>query len=309
MYILIVNPTAGHGRAKKIYETLKNHPLYREKDCRAFFTEYAGHATEMVQQIVLLYREKINAVLVVGGDGTLYEVINGLKNFPDQKLAFIPAGSGNDFARGCNLEEKGEKLFEQILIDPSFQPFWFGQFSRKEKDRKTDLLFGNCLGFGFDAVVAKRANEASYKKVLNKIKLGSISYIIALIQTLFSFKPIPLELIIDGKKRNFSKTFLVTLTNHPYFGGGMKIAPHAKINEDYVYGIVVHNISKWKVLFLFLTVFFGKHTKFKEVYTFKGKYIEIKSKQKMIYQIDGQTGSCKEGFIQKDKHTRFVHRF
>lgn len=87
----------------------------------------------------------------------------------------------------------------------------------------------NCIGFGFDAEIAHVANHASYKRIFNFFRLGVLIYLVALIQVLIRFRPIDVEITVDGRKRKISNCWMVTVTNHPYYGGGMKIIPHSKI--------------------------------------------------------------------------------
>src|SRR5699024_1028884 len=124
------------------------------------------------------------------------------------------------------------------------------------------------------------------KNRLNKWKLGKITYVIQLVKQLFTYKPIDIEVTVDKKVYDFSNCFLLTINNHPYFGGGMKINPYASNNKDVYHCIVIHDIPKWKVFFLFGTVFIGKYTNFKEITFLKGKTFTIKSKKPVVFQTD-----------------------
>ncbi len=306
MYLLIVNPKSGNGKGQKIYEAVKQHPLYVEKGCRTFLTEYEGHGERLASQVVHMYGEKIKTLIVIGGDGTVHEVLNGLKSYPSMKLAVIPAGSGNDFARGINIREKGLALFQDIVTNAKWEPYWLGKV--KHNEGKQQFLFANSIGIGFDGEVAHKSNHSKASKLVKLLHLHSFRYIFALIQTLFSFQPKELEMKLDGNNKTFSKAWMVTITNHPYFGGGMKIVPQAKIDKDYFYLFVLDGISKWKVLFLFFTVYFGKHLKFKEVHVYKAREIIVKSNKKIVYQADGQTGKLQSCYIKKELSTRHFHR-
>ncbi|MRG87748.1 diacylglycerol/lipid kinase family protein [Salinibacillus xinjiangensis] len=308
MYVLIVNPVAGEGRGMKVYQELKQHSLYQQKNCRSFLTEYQGHGKALATQVAQMYGTQIKAIIVVGGDGTLNEVMNGLKTFPAMNVAIIPAGSGNDFARACKIERKPVTLFKQIINNPSWRSYRLGKIT-KETSRKQTPLFANSIGIGFDAVVAKQADESKYKKYMNLLRLGMLSYLIALFQVLFTYQTKKIQLVIDGKPLVFQHTFMVTVTNHPFFGGGMKIVPHAKMDSGRLYVLIIDHISKWKVLFLFFTVFFGKHTTFKEVYIYEASEIKVILNEERSYQIDGQTGKIGSFTITKDHLMRKIHRF
>ncbi|MBO8156532.1 MAG: diacylglycerol kinase family lipid kinase [Bacillaceae bacterium] len=308
MYIFIVNPVAGKGKAMSVYKKIQKHPLFKEKDCRTFFTRYEGHGTELTRQLVQIYHEKIKSIIVVGGDGTVHEVINGLKSDSSIHLSYIPAGSGNDFARGIYVNTRAKKLFEQIVTRPNWKPYWFGRYSMKNWKAHYFRYFASNIGFGFDAEVAEHANGSRFKTIANRFRLGTLGYVFSLISVLFRYKPKQIELSVDGEKKIFEEAWMVTVASHPFFGGGMKIAPGAKNNPNDFHIIVVDRISRWKILALFVTVFFGKHTALNEVHVMKAKNIEVKVKEGIYYHADGQTGKCHHCHITKEVKKYFVHQ-
>lgn len=83
------------------------------------------------------------------------------------------------------------------------------------------------MGFGFDAEIAATSNASKYKGLLNLLRIGKFSYVIALIQILIRFKPQEIEVEIDGENRIIQDCWMITIANHPYYGGGMKIIPDA----------------------------------------------------------------------------------
>lgn len=97
---LFVNPVAGHGQAKRAFTEIQQSKLYQEVESIYYYSKYTGHVGETAKQI----NPEAYCIIVVGGDGTLHEVINGVgnKHIP---VSFIPGGSGNDFARGCFIKE------------------------------------------------------------------------------------------------------------------------------------------------------------------------------------------------------------
>lgn len=309
MYILIVNPTAGNGKGLKVIKSIQKHPLFEEKDCRSFFSKYEGHAEELVKQVVEIYNTKIKCILVVGGDGTLHEVLNGLKLSPKIPLAFIPAGSGNDFARGTKTNKKPLTLFADMVKRPSTKPYWVGMYRTDNRKKQNSRLFGNNIGFGFDAEVALKANASLYKKWLNKFHLGSVSYVIALVHTLYNYSPKTIELTLDGESKTLTDVFMVTIGIHGYYGGGMKIIPNVTKSPDKLDILVIQNISKWKVLALFLSVFWGGHTRFKEVKRYQAKSITISGEEVVPYHVDGQPSKCHKCSIEKENQSRNVYQY
>src|SRR5699024_299419 len=152
MYIFIVNPTAGNGRGAKVFKQMKDSPIYTTLETLEFITTYEGHARKITQEIdVITNKEKIVAIVVIGGDGTINEVVNGLSHH-HIPISFIPAGSGNDFYRGANLPKKPTTILKNIVQNNEVKPYWFGRAALQEQNKS----FVNCIGFGFDAYVVKR---------------------------------------------------------------------------------------------------------------------------------------------------------
>lgn len=296
MYIFIVNPISGNGRAQRIYMNIMADSKYNHLKFETFHTEYIGHAEEITRHIIEKYNlTEITSLIVLGGDGTLNEVLNGLSN-TTLSVSFISGGSGNDFARGANITRNAKKAMQLIYPNPKQLLYWLGKYRDTDKETRT---FVNAIGFGFDAIVAKSANEAKFKKVLNTLKLGTVNYVIAVVKEIMFYKPLALTLELDGEKQCFTSCFLITVNNHPYIGGGMKINPQAKNEQECFSIMVIDSISKWKVLFLLGTVFTGQHTRFKEVQIFRANKIKISSDQLMPYQVDGETNCTTYCEIEK----------
>lgn len=295
MYVFIVNPTAGRRRAMRIFSKIKSSKLYQEIDSRYFLTERQGDAEEIVRHLVQKRHQKITAIIIIGGDGTIHEVINGIgkQRIP---ISVIPSGSGNDFVRGCSIMKKPIDILRATINGRHNIPYWLGNYQTASGITR---YFLNSIGFGFDAEIARTANRSFYKKVLNKLGLGRLGYIIALLQVLVYFKPLDIEVEVNGKQRTLYDCWMVTITNHPYYGGGMKIIPSAKIQSSLFPVLIIRSISRWKILGLFMTVFTGKHIKYKEVELFETTMLKVSSKGRMYCQVDGEVDICNPCTITK----------
>ncbi|WP_246942932.1 diacylglycerol/lipid kinase family protein [Bacillus pinisoli] len=305
MYIFIINRIAGGGRAVQVFNMIKNHPLYHQVKCRSYVTEYEGHAEKLAQQVASIYSESITCFVVIGGDGTVHECVNGLKHFPTIPISCIAAGSGNDFVRGYGLSGDPVEVFRRI-VEHHNKDYWPGNFWTDSKRERNRRLFVNSISFGFDAEITQTANHSTYKKRLNKWKIGSISYVIALFQVLRRYKPLTVELEIDGKRQLFENVLMVTISNQPYYGGGMKINPSARIRPVSLSTLIIKNLSAWKIPFLFVSVFFGWHVHLKEVSVMQGNKIKLESKNTIVYQVDGQTGKCEICQVSKEEQARNI---
>ncbi|MFC4022202.1 diacylglycerol/lipid kinase family protein [Oceanobacillus longus] len=295
MYLFIINPKAGSGRAKRIFSDLQKSKSYRQMDSKYYFTKHEGHGEEIAKEISKDPTGK--TIIVIGGDGTIHEVINGLTT-TDIPIGFIPGGSGNDFARGCGIKGKPEQILKQIIDYKHPLIYWIGNYRQDDKEERD---FVNSIGFGFDAEIAKKANKSCYKNFFNMIGLGTVSYVIALLQVLIFFKPMTVTLELDGEKKFLQNCWMVSIGNHPYYGGGMKIIPNAVVQPNVLPILILHTISKWKVLALFMTVFFGKHANYKEVEVLEAKTMKIASEQPIRFQVDGQTDICHSSMIKKQE--------
>lgn len=285
-YYFIVNQNAGGGRGKKVWSITESELTKKGSDYQVFFTEYPGHGTELTRKIAETNPTNIEAVIALGGDGTMHEVANGLKNHPEIPVGFIAAGSGNDFSRGFHVPTKTLWALEHILTykkDNSKQ-YDVGNFHSKDYEG----IFTSSIGIGFDALIADVTNKAVYKRLLNKIRLGFLAYVITLLRLLFTFKPFDTRFILDGKEYLFDKTWLIAISNISYYGGGMKINPTASPDDGILNVCVVNNLSRWKLLLLFLTVFNGKHIRIKEVTIFTGKKILVDTSRPVPFHTDGE---------------------
>jgi len=289
MYIFIVNPLAGDGRAKRVFNKLQDTHTYKSIDTQFIYTEYKGHATEIATKLSNSTKQ-IDAIIIVGGDGTIYEFLNGFTN-RSLPLSFLLGGSGNDFARGCSIEGSSETILKRVISAKNPVLYWPSVY---ESDVRK-LVFGNSIGFGFDALIAKNTKKSAAKPILNKLGLGKLSYTYTLIKGLISFKPLNITVNVNGYEHHIKKCWIASASNHPYVGGGMKLVPQASNNERYFTVILIHSISRLKVMLLFMTVFSGLHTKLKEVEQIDTDYVEFTFENEIDLQVDGElsrTSAC-----------------
>ena len=120
MYYCIVNPSARSGKGKDIWELLEKKFAEKGLEYRAVFTKGPGHATKLAHNLTAPRNSDNDKVgptklIVLGGDGTLNEAINGIQDFENTLVGYIPIGSSNDFARDLSFPNKTDDLIEQIL--------------------------------------------------------------------------------------------------------------------------------------------------------------------------------------------------
>ncbi|MRX72703.1 YegS/Rv2252/BmrU family lipid kinase [Bacillus lacus] len=287
--VFIINPAAGNGRGAGTWRKVKKILDRDGVQYRSFQTEYQGHAEILARQIASLGNHRLQSITGIGGDGTIHEIINGLSEYEHIHVGYIPAGSGNDIARGFKTSKKPAKALKNILKQHNKGKCRVFDGGRLSLDHfGNHRLFLNSAGIGLDAAVTAAASQLPFKNMLNKANLGYLSYAAALLHTLQSFQPCNMEAVIDGNSFQFEKVWLIAVANQPYYGGGMKIAPQAVPTDGLLHITVVKEIPKWKLLLLFVTVFTGKHTLLKEVEILTCKEIFLRSEVPLPVQADGE---------------------
>lgn len=104
-WFFIINPTAGHRNGLRVWKSIQKELIKRKVEHRSFLTEHPGHAEVLARQISTIQEYKLKRLIVIGGDGTMHEVVNGLKDVDDIELSFVPAGAYNDFSRGFSIKK------------------------------------------------------------------------------------------------------------------------------------------------------------------------------------------------------------
>jgi len=289
---LIVNPAAGKNKGAKAIE--KAIPLLKQKGIQSEVTtsNFAGHAIELAQQFD---PSKFDGIIAIGGDGTLFEVINGLlKKYQsfDLPVGQIPVGTGNSFIKDLaiqTIEDAIAKIAGGISrkVDVGFFKYPEGEH-----------YFINLLGTGFVANVAHRAGK--YKA------FGPLSYVIGVFEEVARLKSVPMEITIDGKV--YQREYIFTeICNSTKTGGNMIMAPDAKIDDGLLDIILLNRISRLNLLKVFPQIFKGTHVNDSHVETFKGKHIKIITETLQRLTPDGEVfGSTPiEVFILPNKITMF----
>lgn len=299
-YILLINQVSGNGNGKKTGAIIQNLLDEQKMSYESYYTEYAGHEAELAKELAnskLIgwtgeikadYADKLYPLLVViGGDGTLHQVLNQFYRMDKEiPVSYIPGGSGNDFARGINLPKDPQKAF--WAIQRAKEPQIINTLTYEEKIQTETGLAINNIGIGLDAAIVAATNDSMTKKTLNKYNLGSFAYIASIVKVLFTQKGFPILLEVNGEEFTFKKAFLCTTTNHPYFGGGVAIAPMAKATVSDIDLVIVERISMIKIFGLIIRLITNKLTTSKHYHHFTGHKLRIVSTVPEYGQADGE---------------------
>lgn len=276
---VIVNPVAGNGTGSKVWRDIE--PTLRRLGVPFLvrLTSGEGDAEKLSKEMVI--KEGVNKIMVVGGDGTVSAVINGvLQSNQDCRVGLVPAGSGNDFARGHQIPMNPQRALERILSEAEV------------KQIDLILLNGrvavNSVGAGFDAQVAKVTDQAVYKAWFNRYKLGTLAYTLSVLRVLCTYQPRDMVLTIDGEQVSLKAVWLVVAANIPNYGGGMLICPDAVPNDGIAEICVVSSLSRFRLLVAFPKIFVGAHRTHPAVTFYRGKHLAIQTEGQLPVHADGE---------------------
>ncbi|RKN86438.1 diacylglycerol/lipid kinase family protein [Paenibacillus ginsengarvi] len=285
MIWFVVNPMSGNGRGMRIWQQVERVLAERRIEYGCRLTERPGHARQIA--VELAGGDQAAAIVAVGGDGTVHEVANGLIGTP-VAIGFIPAGSGNDFARSLGIPAKWQEALERVLLL---------QRTRIDAGAVNGRIFAISSGIGFDGDVAYYTNRSWYKRWLNRFGLGSLSYVVTVLRLLITYKPSDIELDIDGNRSVHRGVWLIAIANMPYYGGGMKICPEARHNDGILHMCLVANIGRLELLRFFPRVYRGTHTTHPSVTMLAGSRIRIEASVPMTIHTDGEFGGSTPAHI------------
>jgi YegS/Rv2252/BmrU family lipid kinase len=286
-WLVIVNPNAGRQKGQKDWPEIEQ--LLKEKGFafKCIQTERKFHAIEITKEQI---EEGYKKIIVVGGDGTLNEVVNGIflqKKHPSNEITIgiITVGTGNDWGRMYSIPGKYSKAIKAIQKGKTFvQDAGMVDYSVNGHFEKR--YFANIAGMGYDALVAEKTNALKEKG-----KGGALSYLLNLCAGLFQYKVTRLKIDIDQKTVFEGDVFSLSLGICKYNGGGMMQLPFAKPDDGLFDLTLIKKTSKFKIIRNIKNLYDGSFIKLPEVETYQGKNISIVSdpKNTVFLETDGES--------------------
>lgn len=245
-YSIIINPQAGNGSGEKAWQTIAGQLNQADIRYRHYLIKEPGDARYFATRIGKNHDSE-STVIVIGGDGTLHDVLNGLikavPNHADQiPLAYIPVGINNDFAKGYGISLSPEKALQQILAATDAHRINIGRYHDAIKDQ--DRYFLNNLGIGFDAAITSQVSGIAKRRR----PLGRFAYLRHAISVLYNQQPFNLMVQHQGGREFFKKSYIVIAANHPYIGGRFEIAPTATLNNPSL-DLIIAERKNWLITF------------------------------------------------------------
>ena len=227
-----------------------------------------------------------DAILLFGGDGTIHRHLAALVHLQLPVLV-VPSGSGNDFARALHLRSVAASLrawqqFEAGRFEP--RAIDLGLITPSDSPEKQHY-FCCVAGCGLDSAVARLANQ------MPRWLRARGGYAMGLVPTILRFAPFSLRITTQngGASQSYEAlTTLATFANTPYYGGGMRIAPRAKMNDGMLDVCLIREISKLKLLSLFPTVYLGRHLDLRESEYSKAESVRLETETPCDIYADGE---------------------
>jgi diacylglycerol kinase (ATP) len=281
-WVVIVNPVSANGRTGRDWP--KNEPLFRRllPPFTVWTTSGPSQATELAYQAV---EQGYTRVAVHGGDGTVNEVVNGLLGHPkfeSTALAILPYGTGADLVRTLGISHSVTAAAQQACgnvfrkIDVGLARFLDlnGNPCRRHFLNVTDV------GFGGDLV--------RYVNSHSKRWGGKLSFFRGLLVTLFQYRNKRIRIGLDDRPPFEVKTSSIVIANGQYFGGGMWVAPPARMADGFLEVVVVGDVSRIEVLTNTRRLYRGTLSGHPKVQAFQAQTINLESEADVFIDMDGE---------------------
>jgi diacylglycerol kinase (ATP) len=237
---LLLNPTSGSGRGASVAAMAR--PRLEESGSRvhSLVGRNAEEATELARTAVA---SGVDCLVAVGGDGLVHLALQALAGSATS-LGIIPTGTGNDAARSLDIPHHDPRLAVDVVVG--------SRTRRVDLARCGSTYFLTVLATGFDSLVNERANAMSRPR-------GQLRYVLATLVELRVFEPLPFTLDLDGRERRV-EAMLVAVGNGPSYGGGLRIAPDASLDDGRLDVVIIKAMSRAALLRTFPRLFTGGHT-------------------------------------------------
>lgn len=305
MYYIIINPASRSGRGERIWSE-QVEPALQEKQVsyQAYFSGKSGEVRHLAAQITKEHAVEAELKLIIlGGDGTVNEALQGIADLSKVVLGYIPTGSSNDLARDLGISKDPKSALDLILENTAPRAMDLGRLTYLDKDLPEESrLFAVSCGIGFDAAVCAEAMSSRIKDTMNRIGLGKLTYLGIALKQLITARKVSCDLTLENsadgtqKSIHLSRFLFVTCMSHRYEGGGFMFCPPAVDHDGILDLCVVGNISKALVLLALPTAFFGKHYFVKGIDAYTAVKMSVTASAPLWVHTDGEVTRKSCGF-------------
>lgn len=288
MYHIIVNPASRSGKGLKIWEKQVEPALRRDGvDYRAYFSERAGDVVKITEDILSHAGDSPVSLIILGGDGTVNEALQGIHDASRVILGYIPTGSSNDLARDLNIPTDPAAALDLILHSGTVCSMDVGTVTYADGTKRR---FAVSCGIGFDAAVCEEVLRSGMKKALNKIGLGKLIYLVIALKQLLAAKAISGRIILDNDAApvKIGSILFTACMIHRFEGGGFMFSPDADPADGIMNLCAVGDISKALVIYALPTAFKGRHYRYNGITPYRAKKVTIEVSSPLWVHTDGE---------------------
>jgi len=283
-WFVVVNPNAGEGRGKKDWQEISILLDKAGLPHTNVVTEHQGHAITLVQRYINM---GFNRIIVVGGDGTLNEAVNGILKqrrvySNEVELAMIPIGTGNDWVRTHKIPTDYAQAIE-IIKKGNVVLHDAASVKYTDEGNPKTRYFINMGGMGFDAAVNMKVNSRT-----GLFKSTQTAYFYNIFTTLLQHSNSQVKLTMDDMVYKM-EVFSMAVGICNYNGSGMKQLPLAKFDDGLLDVTVIGKVGKLKIIKNVKNLYDGSFTKLEEVKTFTCKHLLVESEPLMSMEADGES--------------------
>lgn len=283
MYEIIYNPGSRSNVGSSVCDTIAKILDEHNIEYRLHKTKKAGHAETIAHDLTC--DGKAHNIIVIGGDGTLNEVVNGLCDPELVTMGLIPSGSGNDFARAVGISTAPKNALDVILNCTKTTPINYGETFLPNHYRR----FLISCGCGFDSDVCRDAQVSRLKPILNRLHMGKLIYTLIALKKLIRKSTFSAIMKIDDDIHvELDKLFFITAMNTTYEGGGYMFCPDASPSDDKLDFLTVNNMSRTRMIPLLPKAKKGKHLGHKGIDITPISTLSMKFSKSVYLHTDGE---------------------
>ena len=311
MFHFVINPASQSGNADEERARFKDLLDRAQIPYKVHYSKKKGDITRICRELSLqaAAEQKTAAgkaepmcLVIVGGDGTMNEAVNGIADFSAVRVGFLMSGSGNDLGRDLYAGASPEEILKTILRGEVVRRIDVGEVEYHDADPSSDgpdaaagsvHRFNISCGIGYDALSCYYADRSRLKAVLNRISLGQLVYILSAIRSLAACPLTEAELTFDPEgpapaQDHVSRYLLAVGMNHQYQGGGFRFCPDAVNCDGQLDVCVAGDFHKLSFFRIFPGINKGRHLKEKGLYIRRTPSVRIRLKQPLCVHTDGE---------------------
>lgn len=291
MYYVVVNPNSRSGKGQKYWNMIKPVLDERQVSYQVIFSNYTGHIKEIVAKLLQTEnatKENPIDIILLGGDGTLNEAVQGIDDFDKIRIGYIPTGSSNDLARDLSYEKDPIALLSSILEGCVKRKMDIGLVKSNGPTPYSRRFVVSC-GIGFDAAVCEQVQRTGSKALLNRIGLGKLTYLAIALKNLYHTKTNACSMRFDEQAPvSLPSFFFIASMIHRYEGGGFMFCPDADYQDGILDFCVVGNLKKLSILRILPTAYKGKHLRFQNIDAYRGMTLHLTCEKPLWVHTDGE---------------------